>query len=384
MRNDTLIRIIDTLPNSVMVINADFVVIAANKAAREWTKVDTLGFDTLKCHKVLYNSNKPCDSSKRRCPIKEVISTETPVTLTHNLCMDGSIVHEIHVAPFREEPGQTAQFIISCHDITEFMGTEKERKKLDAWLRQQQKLEAIDTLSGGVAHEINNPIHGIMNYARLISERLDPENPLREFSDGIGHETERVAKIVRNLLAFTRQEKESHSPAKISNALDETLSLIRTIIQQDQITLQVDLPDDLPEINCRIQQIQQVLINLLINARDALNKRYPAYDPDKIISVTARCFEKDGRLWIRILVEDHGSGIPDEVRDRLSDPCFSIKYGTEGAGVGLSISHGIVKEHHGELSVKCEAGQYTCFQVDLPVDNSWSLDRIPEECRGAG
>ena len=249
----------------------------------------------------------------------------------------------------------------------------QEHKHLEVRLRQLQKLEEIGTLAGGVAHEINNPINGIMNYAQLISDRLDPESPLREFAVGIGREAERVAKIVRNLLAFARQEKESHSLASIAEIVSNTLSLIRTIIRGDQITLEVDVPSGLPNIKCRSQQIQQVLMNLLTNARDALNQRYPEHDPDKIMMVTVRPFEKEGRPWIRVMVEDHGVGIPDEIRGRLFDPFFTTKDRTQGTGLGLSISHGIVQEHHGELCVESEPGEYTRFLLELQVDNEWKL-----------
>ena len=257
-------------------------------------------------------------------------------------------------------------------EMTERKRAEEQRLAIEAQMRHKQKLESIGTLAGGVAHEINNPINGIMNYAKLIRKRLDPDSPLCEFADEIGHESDRVAKIVRNLLSFSRQDKESHSPARIADIVEDTVSLIRTIIRRDQIVLEVEVPGDLPKIKCRSQQIQQVLMNLLTNARDALNERYPEYDPDKIITVTVRPFEKEGRQWLRTTVEDHGAGIPDEIRGRLFDPFFTTKDRTKGTGLGLSISHGIIQDHHGELSVECEAGRYTRFHIDLQVDNDWS------------
>jgi signal transduction histidine kinase len=240
-------------------------------------------------------------------------------------------------------------------------------------LRQQQKLEAIGTLAGGVAHEINNPINGIMNYAQLIDERLDPKSPLREYATEIGRETERVTLIVRNLLSFARQEKESHSLANMADIVNDTVSLIRTIIRRDQVTLAVDMPDDLPKVKCRSQQIQQVLMNLLTNARDALNARYPEHDANKVMSLTVRPFEHEGQHWLRTTIEDHGAGIPNEIRDRLFDPFFTTKDRSRGTGLGLSISHGIVVDHHGELHVECEPGEYTRFHLELPINNGWSL-----------
>ncbi len=290
----------------------------------------------------------------------------------------GRTYMDIACEPYLGSGTEVRGFVVAARDITEHKQAEEERLRLEVHLRQQQKLESIGTLAGGIAHEINNPITGIMNYAQLIDERLDAESPLRQFAVGIGRETERVASIVSNLLAFARLDKQSHSPARIEDIVNDTVSLIATIIRRDQITLEVDVSDDLPEIKCRSQQIQQVLMNLLTNARDALNERYPEHHPDKLMRVTARPFEKDDRPWVRVTVEDHGAGIQDEIRDRIFDPFFTTKDRTEGTGLGLSISHGIVQEHHGKLWVECEAGRHTRFHVDLLVDNGWTLNEASE------
>ncbi len=270
-------------------------------------------------------------------------------------------------------PGTEMNGVAFILDITERKQALEDRKKLEIHLRQHQKLESIGTLAGGVAHEINNPINGIMNYAQLINDRLDQDSPLKEFAIEIGKETERVAVIVRNLLTFSRDEKETHSPADIQDIVDETISLVQTIIRHDQITLEIDIPDDLPKIRCRSQQIQQVLMNLLTNSRDTLNERYPEFDEDKLLIVKVRSFEKDDMKWIRMTVEDHGVGIKDDIRDRIFDPFFTTKDRTKGTGLGLSISYGIVEDHLGEMHVESEPGQYTRFHVDLRVNNGWTL-----------
>ena len=144
-------------------------------------------------------------------------------------------------------------------------------------------------------------------------------------------------------------------------------------MRHDQIDLQVDIPEDLPKFKCRSQQIQQVLMNLMTNARDALNARYPDYSPQKQLRVSARLLEKDGRRYIRTTVEDFGTGIEPEIRDRIFDPFFTTKPKETGTGLGLSISYGIVRNHRGELILESEPGQYTRFHMDLPVDNGWTL-----------
>jgi PAS domain S-box-containing protein len=283
----------------------------------------------------------------------------------HQLAIGDIRTVEVFSSPIEVEQKKLLFSIIN--DVTR-------RIQLEAHLRQEQKLESIGTLASGVAHEINNPIMGVMNYAQLISQRLEPEQEqLREYAGEIKHETERVAEIARNLLAFARHENQAHSLTRMTDIMNSTLTLIRTVIKRDQITLNVDIPDDLPQIKCRAQQIQQVLMNLLTNARDALNQRYPKYDANKIATVTVHPFEEEGQRWLRITVEDHGVGIPAEIRERIFDPFYTSKDRALSTGLGLSISLGIVQDHNGKLTFESEEGQPTRFYLDLPVDSDWKL-----------
>lgn len=135
---------------------------------------------------------------------------------------------------------------------------------------------------------------GIMNYAQLILDGLGPDSEVAEFATEIGNETQRVATTVKNLLSFARQEKQQHSPARMCDIVESNLSLIGTVLRHDQIALEVDVPEDLPEIKCRSRQIQQVLMNLITNARDALNEKYPGFDDDKKLIISARAIADCG------------------------------------------------------------------------------------------
>jgi PAS domain S-box-containing protein len=280
----------------------------------------------------------------------------------------GRRIMDVNYFPILDDQGKVEGVVLNARDITE-------TRKLEEQLIQAQKIESIGTLAGGVAHEINNPINGIMNYAQLILDRVDKETPGREYAQEILNETQRIALIVRNLLTFARREKQSHSPALISDIVASVLSLMQTVMRHDQIDLVVEIPENLPKIKCRSQQIQQVLMNLMTNARDALNERYPDYSPDKRLRVFAEVTLKQGRRFIRTTVEDSGNGIPLEIRDRIFDPFFTTKPKETGTGLGLSISYGIVRDHGGELSVETEPGQYTRFHMDIPVNNGWTLSK---------
>ncbi len=280
------------------------------------------------------------------------------------LCKDGSWLWvDSHCKPILNDEGTVTRLVLWSRDVTA-------QRDVEAQLWHTQKMESIGTLAGGVAHEINNPINGIMNYAELIKDELEGKGMVaEEFSTEIIHEAERVANLVRNLLQFSRQERQTHSPTPVGEIVGDTLPLIRTLMRHDQIELMVDVPADLPAIACHKQQIQQVVMNLLTNARDALNERYTGYDENKTIRISVR--EAAGS--IRITVEDRGAGIAEEVKEHIFEPFFTTKdraYGAarHGTGLGLAISHGIVTDHHGRLTVETKLGEWTRFHVDLPVE----------------
>lgn len=244
--------------------------------------------------------------------------------------------------------------------------------RIEAQLKQQQKLEAIGMLAASVAHEINNPITGIINYAELLRRRLgegeDPDQRLVDASRQIMREAERVGGIVRNLLSFARPAEDAPTVLlRLADVVEGTLSLLHTVVTKDQIVLEVDVPADLPPLRCHAQGLQQVLLNLVTNARDALNTRYERYHEDKRIRVTARELVEENARWVRLIVEDHGVGIPADELDRIFLPFVSTKSSQQGTGLGLSVSRGIVAEHGGRLSAESEVGAYTRFFVDLPA-----------------
>ena len=288
------------------------------------------------------------------------------------LRLDGTeLPVEVTAAPLQYHDSDGA--LIYVRDISERKNREEKRIADLLQFRQQQKLESIGTLASGVAHVINNPIMGIINYAQLIIDE-NPDDSITWYAQEIMAEGTRISRITSDLLFYSRQQKQTHSPADIRDIIRRTLTLIDGVLKKDQIEIQILPAPDLPLIKCRSQQIQQILMNLLTNARDTLNEKYPGSHPDKVIILSTEMYEDAGRRWIRITVEDHGKGIPQSYRDKLFDPFFTTKPRDVGTGLGLPISYGIARDHHGRLEYDTKEGQYTQFHLHLPVDNGWDIE----------
>jgi PAS domain S-box-containing protein len=283
-------------------------------------------------------------------------------------CKDGTTVWtDTVISTMVDDEGRILGLLGVSRNITARKRAERERLALEAQLRQSQKLESIGTLASGVAHEINNPLTGVINYADLIGRRTeDPQ--LREFAREIVSEGNRMAEIVRGLLSFARQETSKRTREQMPDILHASLTLVGSLLKRDQIRLEQRIAKVLPAVRCNAQQIEQVVINLLTNARDALNGKYPSHHEGKAIVITVRPLEKDGLAWVRTTVEDHGAGVPIDLMTRIFDPFFTTKPRDMGTGLGLSISYGIAKEHGGSLTVESEEGSTTRFHLDLPAE----------------
>ncbi len=264
-------------------------------------------------------------------------------------------------------PQALARLFLRVDTETRLAQAEADRNRLEAQLRQEQRLSAIGTLASGVAHEINNPLNVIINYAQLILDRLPPrEHQLLEFCQEILDEGQRITNIVRNLLSFSRFDKTGHRPESPQQLVEGVLSLIGKLLEKDEASLSLDVEPDLPLIDCSGPQIQQIILNFIINARDAANERYPGYHPQKQLSVRISLNPKDTSM-VRFTVTDCGMGIPEAIREKIFHPFFTTKDPDKGTGLGLSICQTIAHEHNGSLSFETMEGQGTSFHLDIPA-----------------
>ncbi|MFL5581536.1 MAG: PAS domain S-box protein [Gemmatimonadaceae bacterium] len=234
-----------------------------------------------------------------------------------------------------------------------------DEKRLAEQLLQQEKLAAIGQLVSGVAHELNNPLAGVMAFAQLLlaSPTVDGED--RFAAETIHQESKRAAKIVSNLLTFARQHPPERRVADLNRVVEDTLELRRYALRMEQVELEVQLDGALPLTWADPFQLQQVVLNLLTNAEQALTD----WDgPRRVRIATAH---EGGRL--ALTVSDSGPGIAPESVDRIFNPFFTTKPVGQGTGLGLSISDGIVREHGGRIRVESVPGRGATFVVELPV-----------------
>lgn len=242
-----------------------------------------------------------------------------------------------------------------------------EGQELESQLRQQQRLATLGLLISGIAHEVNNPLTTVMNYAQSIVESEPASSPVHSFAREILGNASWIADLMRNMLGFVREGPRRYDPARMIDIVNATLSLVHPLLSRRQVEIAVSIPPNLPAVLCRSQEIQQVLINLLTNSCDAVVARYPSRDSNKIVSLSLQVVSGDGRAWVRTTVEDRGVGITPEVRVRIFEPLFTGKAETGGMGLGLWICQRIATSHQGSLSVESEVGQFTRFHLDLPV-----------------
>ena len=275
-------------------------------------------------------------------------------------------VMRVRLTPLRDEDGAVSGALATVEDVSE-------QRRLQEQLIQSAKLASIGQLAAGVGHEINNPLNGIINYAQLLLNEAEPGSRQTRLLEGILREGDRVTNIVRDLLTFARVEKEAHSPAHVPDILRATLTLTDQQLRKDSVILEIEEQPHLPQIKCRSQRIQQVFLNLISNARDALNARYPKGNPNKRLTIRIEQVEKEGQPYVRTTFHDWGVGIPAQNLPRVFTPFFTTKKPSEGTGLGLSVSYGIVQDHRGDIQVESIEGEYTIFRVDLPVDNGWEL-----------
>jgi signal transduction histidine kinase len=231
-------------------------------------------------------------------------------------------------------------------------------------LLQSEKMSSVGQLVSGVAHELNNPLTGIMGFAQLLLLR-ELDETSRKQVETIYAEAERASKIVSNLLTFARRRKAQKEPANLNTLIERVLELRNYDLRVRNIDVQLALDPSLPETMVDTNQIQQVFLNVVINAEQAMKPGAAAGGREA--SGTLRIVTKASGRNVSISFEDSGAGMSEETVRRIFDPFFTTKDAGEGTGLGLTISYGIIEEHGGRIWAESEPGRGTRFTIELPV-----------------
>ncbi len=356
----TLKTMFEAIPDTVALIDKHLEVVMTNQSEKMAGQV---------CHKVLFGLDDPCLD----CRLTKIQRTKAPVTVEMK---QGDTYYEVHALPVFNDDHEIDGIIEFFRDITF-------KKEYEQQLQQADKLASLGQLVSGIGHEINNPNQFIRGNIKIIQQALDDILPIVDayyaehpdlkiarlkydfFREHIltlvqdmANGSERIKRIVQSLKSFARKDEGLLvDTVDINNVIDESARLVHNQVHKSA-DIELDLGENLPTFEGNAQKLEQVIINLIINAGQAIPD-----DRRGLIRVSSRL---DGD-YVVVRVEDNGSGMSESTAKSIFDPFFTTKRARGGTGLGLSIAHRIIEEHHGVISVESTVGEGTTFTIRLPV-----------------
>ncbi|NLW36711.1 MAG: PAS domain S-box protein [Syntrophorhabdus aromaticivorans] len=369
-----LFDIIEFLPDATFVIDEKKRVVAWNLACEEMTgikKEEMVGksdyaipfYGKKRSILIDYVTMDSDELYQRYESIRRkghLLYAETFAPMIHN--GKGAVLSG-NASPLFDRTGKVVGAIESMRDITEV-------KRLEAQLRQAQKMESVGTLAGGIAHDFNNILTTLIGYATIIQMKMGKNNPLRSHVDQILSASQKAADLTRSLLTFSREQPVSLIPLDINNTIKAAKKLLKRLLTED-IELRTSLTKDDTVVMADKSQMDQILFNLVTNARDAMPKGGMLTIQTGITAMDKEFtrihgFGEPGR-YVLISVSDTGTGMDEATRDKIFDPFFTTKETGKGTGLGLTTVYGIIKQHNGHITVYSEPKQGTTFRIYLPA-----------------
>lgn len=337
----------DAITNPVMIVSPDYKILRANRAAARASKVDVRKITGTICYQTLAGSDKPCQG----CPLPSTLRTRSShVSSLEPFKKSG---HHYQVNAYPIIPAQEGEeVVLHYRDVTE-------EKELQRQLMHSEKMAAIGMLAGGIAHEINNPLGGILAFAQLAMRDLPAVHEAQGDLKEIEEAALRCKRIVQDLLDFSRQNRdEVMIEVNLNDAIQKIVPLIQVQARTSQIDNIIDLAPGLPQIRGSAHKLQQVFLNLAANA-------YQAMTHGGVLTI--RTFLDQQKNRVCALISDNGPGIPNDHMDKIFDPYFTTKDQGKGTGLGLSITYGIVQEHQGKIEVENKKEGGTQFLISFPL-----------------
>ena len=270
---------------------------------------------------------------------------------------DGELIEgDLSASVIYNDEGREIASIGIFKDLRERLGIERELREMHQALLQSEKLAAMGRLTSQIAHELNNPIYGIMNTLELLKTEIPPESKRRRILELSLSEIQRLAEMLKNMLSFSKPEEEKRRPVNLNELIEGILLVMEKQMRESNVSVETQLDSSVPEVMASTNQMRQVMLNLFKNAKEAMPKGG---------TLTIRTAREENDVVIRI--RDTGVGIPEEIRDRIFEAFFTTKQKVKGVGLGLSVCYGIVKDHGGEIKLESEVEKGTTFTIRLPI-----------------
>jgi PAS domain S-box-containing protein len=342
---EMLQSIFDSITDMVILLDRDFRIRMVNKA---YLKRYSLGeSDVLGqlCSAMHLADGCPFHS----CGMRKALESREPVL--EEVRTTAGEIFLMHFYPVVDETGRVVSMVRYARDITQ-------QKRIEEQIRNAEKLASVGQLAAGIAHEINNPLGVILCHTDLLKRQLQSEPQALSDVGTIEKHTLNCKRIVSDLLKFARGESGSMQLKAVNHVIEEAAGMLAHQFSRQGISIDLDLAPDLPLLAMDEERLKQVFVNLLVNARQAMEE-------GGVMGIASRYLPASRQIELRF--RDTGKGIPPEIQKRIFDPFFSTKDSSEGTGIGLSVSYGIVRDHRGEILVQSEPGLWTEFTVLLPV-----------------
>jgi PAS domain S-box-containing protein len=357
IERDRLDLVLRNVPNPIIVVDNDNHIMSMNPAAERLFKPASATARTT--HTALANDAR-FTSFLAVLRLDPAMSKRGEIGLTDPKT-DDRLEMEVSATEIRDARGAVLAIVSVMQDIGRLR--ELERRRLEQVLFDSEKLAATGRLAASIAHEINNPLEAVQNALYLLEKQLGADTNDRQYLDIASRETQRMSRILRQMLGFYRQQ-ESMGETDLNALVEEAGSLVAKRLRERAIQIANQLDPALPRIRASADQLKQVLLNLLLNAADSMPK-------GGTITVATQAgagaeTEVFGRDAVQIQVRDTGGGIPDDLISQIFEPFFSTKPG-KGTGLGLWVSQGIVQSHGGTMRVRSRVGRGTTFMITLPV-----------------
>ncbi|RMG97185.1 MAG: response regulator [Chloroflexi bacterium] len=352
---NTLQALIDGIPHPIYTINTDWKLVAVNKSKTDELKTTAETLIGRVCYKAFFNRDTPCE----HCLVHHTLNQKKSQHWSVSWLGPDHLPREwdINAYPIPATKSNSASVVILWQDRTE-------ERRLENSLMQAGKLAAIGQLAAGVAHEINNPLTVINANAEMLKMFIPPDDENYEAVDLIARAGQRAAKVVRGLLDFARQEQYAFEPGDLNQSIQQALDLVGYQLQTADTHVHTNMADNLPPITASWEHLKSVWLNLIINARDAVQDRAD----NRLIEIVTRVDPENE--YVQVLIRDNGKGMSEAELAHIFEPFYTTKEPGKGTGLGLATSHRIIEQHGGDINVVSAPGKGTTFVIRLPVNGN--------------